>query len=132
VPFSHRSFRRPSPVRAGAFVLAVGRRVYVARSEDGPARVTLTDDAGAKDLATLTDGNEVEILAWRPRGSGTRYQVRSTGDGREGWLAVGNLRGTPLAVSRAATARAPSVTASALPRAKETANSGRRFGQRAH
>src|SRR5262249_58845287 len=43
-----------------------------------------------KDLA---DGTEVEILAWRPRGfHGTRYRVRATRDGLEGWLAVDNLR----------------------------------------
>ena len=132
MPFSHRSFRRPSPVRAGKFVLAVGRRVFVARSVDGPRRVTLTDDAGTNELATLTDGNEVEILAWRPRGSGTRYRVRSTGDGLEGWLAVGNLRGTRRAVSPAPTAAALSALASALPRATGTTNSGRRLDQRAH
>jgi len=92
MPFSYRSFRKTSPTRAGAFVLAVGHRVHVARSEGGPVRVALTDDAGAKPLGSLADGNQVEILAWQPRGAGTRYRVRSLDDGLEGWLAVGNLR----------------------------------------
>ncbi len=134
MPFSP-SFRRPSPARARGPVLAVGRRVYVARSQDGPARVTLTDDAGANALATLADGNEVEILAWRPRGSGTRYRVRSTRDGLEGWLGVGNLRSARSAVSptpTAPTAPAAPAAGSALPRAKQSEASGRRFGQRAH
>jgi hypothetical protein len=127
MPFSTRSFR-PSPVRAGAFVLAVGRRVYVARSEDGPGGVTLTDDTGTNALATLADGHEVEILAWRPRGAGTRYHVRSTHDGLEGWVAVGNLR--RLAVALPVSAPTPAI--SAPPRARESGYSGRRFGQRAH
>ena len=131
MPFSQ-SFRRPSPARASGRVLSVGRRVYVARSEDGPACVSLTDDAGANVLATLADGNEVEILAWRPRGSGTRYRVRSTRDGLEGWLGVGNLRSAPSAVSPARTAPAAPATGSSLPRANRSEASGRRFGQRAH
>ncbi len=131
MPFSP-SFRRPSPARARGPVLAVGRRVYVARSQDGPARVTLTDDAGANALATLADGNEVEILAWRPRGSGTRYRVRSTHDGLEGWLGAGNLRSALAAVLPAATGPAAPATGSVPPRAKQSEASGRRFGQRAH
>ena len=136
MPFSQ-SFRRPSPspARARGPVLAVGRRVYVARSEDGPARVPLTDYAGANALATLADGNEVEILAWRPGGHGTRYRVRSTPDGLEGWLGVGNLRSARSAVSptpTAPTAPAAPAAGSALPRVKQSEASGRRFGQRAH
>jgi len=128
MPFLQRSFRRPAAVRAGGSVIAVGRRVFVARSEDGPARVTLTDDAGANALASLSDGNEVEILAWRPRGSGTRYRVRSMRDGLEGWLGAGNLRS-----ARSAASSTHTVPASSAPtRAKEAKPSGRRFGQRAH
>ena len=131
MPFSQ-SFRRPSPARARGPVLAVGWRVYVARSQDGPARVPLTDYAGTNALATLADGNEVEILAWRPGGHGTRYRVRSTPDGLEGWLGVGNLRSARSAVSPAPTAPARPAAGSALPRAKQSEASGRRFGQRAH
>ena len=92
--FSKRPFRSP-PVRSTAAVLAVGQRVFVASLADGPAFVALTDDTGKNAVASLADGTEVEIRAWRPAGSdGTRYSVRSIADGVEGWLASGNLRGT--------------------------------------
>lgn len=98
--FSNRPFRRPSPPRVTAAVLAVGQRVYIARSAEGSAFVALTDDSGKDPVASLADGTEVEIRAWRPLGSsGTRYSVRSTTDGVEGWLAAGNLRGTRIPVS---------------------------------
>jgi hypothetical protein len=91
----------------------------------------LTDDAGADARTRLADGTEVEILAWRPRGAGdTRYCVRSTRDGLEGWLAVDNLRSTQSAVS-APTEPPPSATGSAPLRAAASGDSGRRFGQRA-
>jgi hypothetical protein len=125
------SFRTPLPVRRRTSVFAVGRRVYVACAGDRPAHVALTDDAGADARARLADGTEVEILAWRPRGAGdTRYCVRSTRDGLEGWLAVDNLRSTQSAVS-APTEPPPSATGSAPLRAAASGDSGRRFGQRA-
>jgi hypothetical protein len=56
--------------------------------------VTLTDDTGDKPLASVGDGTEVAIVAWRPNGAtGTRYCVRTTDSDIEGWLPVGNLRG---------------------------------------
>src|SRR5262245_54394192 len=86
-------FRAAPPERTRASVFGVGRRVYVACAGDRLAHVALTDDAGADAQTRLADGTEVEILAWRPRGShGTRYCVRATRDGLEGWLAVDNLR----------------------------------------
>src|SRR5438128_1056016 len=137
--FSFRCPRRAHVGRGGARYASrcaatnglVGR-VCGARSQDGPARVPLTDYAGTNALATLADGNEVEILAWRPGGSGTRYRVRSAPDGLEGWLGVGNLRSARSAVSPAPTAPARPAAGSALPRAKQSEASGRRFGQRAH
>jgi hypothetical protein len=126
-----RWFRAARPGRTRASIFAVGRRVYVACAGDRRAQVALPDAAGADALNRLADGTEVEILAWRPRGAdGTRYRVRSTCNGREGWLAVDNLRSTPCAVAapieppRAATGSAPL-------RATESGDSGRRFGQRA-
>ena len=86
-------------VRRPASVFAVGRRVYVACAGDGPAHVTLMDDVGAA-RTRLTDSTEVEILAWRPRKfDGTRYRVRVTREGFEGWLAGDNSRSTPVASS---------------------------------
>jgi hypothetical protein len=94
------SFRAPAPVRKRPSVFAVGRRVYVACSRQHSPQVALKDDAGRVARSSLSDGTEVEILAWRPRGFGeTRYRVRSTGTGLEGWLAVENLRTTQAAVA---------------------------------
>jgi hypothetical protein len=111
-------------------VFAVGRRVYVASSGNRLAQVALTDDAGADAQTRLADGAEVEILAWRPRASGdTRYRVRATRNGLEGWLAVDNLRGTQAAVSAPAEPPPPAM-GSGLQRAPESVDSARRFGQR--
>ena len=124
-----RGFRAAPLVRTHASVFAVGRRVYVACAGDRLAHVALTDDGGADARTVLADGTEVEILAWRPRGSrGTRYHVRATRDGREGWLAGDNLRSTPVAIS--APMEAPAATES-VPRAMDPGDAGRRFGQRA-
>jgi hypothetical protein len=67
--FPHPPSRQPAPVRARAAVFAVGRRVYVACPDAGQAPVPLMGDAGTSGLTSLADGSEVEILAWRPRGS---------------------------------------------------------------
>jgi len=123
-------FRPTSPGRRQGSVFAVGRRVYVACSGGHPADVTLTDAAGADALTRLADGTEVEILAWRPRGSdGTRYCVRATHNGLVGWLPVDNLRNTRAAVPVAA--EAPSATGGDSLPAVEPKDRTRRFGQRA-
>jgi hypothetical protein len=91
--------------------------------------VALTDDAGADARTHLTDGTEVEILAWRPRKfDGTRYRVRATREGFEGWLAGDNLRSTPVAILAP---REPPVATESVPRAMDPRDAGRRFGQRA-
>ena len=129
-----RSFQRWSratpPVRRQVSVFAVGRRVYVACSEDHPAPVTLTDAAGTNALTRVADGTEVEILAWRPRGSdGTRYCVRSTCNGVMGWLPVDNLRNTRAAIP--VPAEAPSIPGGDSLPAVVPDDGKRRFGQRA-
>jgi hypothetical protein len=87
-------------VRVRAAVFAVGRRVYVACAGERSSPATLTDGAGKVALASLADGTEVAILAWRPGSAGgTLYKVRATQSDVEGWLPVGNLRGTEAAVS---------------------------------
>ena len=122
--FSKRPVRSP-PRRSTAAVLAVGQRVFVARWADGPAFVALTDDTGKNAVASLADGTEVEIRAWRPAGSdGTRYSVRSTADGVEGWLASGHLRGTLVPVLP------PSTTAPAQALSAPDEDPPRYFGQR--
>jgi len=58
--------------------------------------VTLTDSDGTTPLATVADGAEVEIVAWQPRGAGgTRYRIKATSGGMQGWLAAANLRARP-------------------------------------
>jgi hypothetical protein len=59
--------------------------------------VTLTDIEGTTPLATVADGLEVEILAWKPFGAGgIRYRVLSTKGGVEGWLGAASLRPSQL------------------------------------
>jgi len=91
----------------------------------------LTDDDGKKPIASLRDGTAVVILAWRPAAGGTtRYRVRATDSGFEGWLPVGNLRGTEAAVTSAPPASPPPAVRPAPLRGDELGESGHRFGQR--
>jgi hypothetical protein len=133
--FARSQVRRPSGPRSGAVVHAVGQRVYVASSPGGSARVELTDEGGTTTVGTLVDGTEVMVVAWRPRGStGTRYSVRSTTEGLEGWLAAINLRSTRVAApAPAAAAAAPPgkvVAAPIPPRGTDATDSKARFGRR--
>lgn len=51
----------------------------------------------------LTDGQEVEILAWRPRSPlGLAYQIRRLSDGREWWIEALYLRKSVVAAQPAA------------------------------
>ena len=65
----------------------------------------MTDGAGAAVFNDLTDGQEVEILSWRPRSrEGLSYQIRRLSDGSEWWLAATYLRrlAVPAPVGRGA------------------------------
>jgi hypothetical protein len=89
--------------------------------------VTLTD-AAERPLASLGEGAEVTILGWLPGwAASTRYRVRVTDSGLEGWLPVGDLRATANAIS------SPPVVAPPVVRpglgAGPSGGSGRRFGQ---
>ena len=121
MPFSRAPFRTPARVRTPVTVFAVGRRVYVA----GAARATLTDEAN-KPLASLSEGAEVTILAWRPGWAGTtRDSIRVTDSGLEGWLPAADLRGTKTAIPPAPAAPPPPAVHPAALR-----GASRRFGQR--
>lgn len=118
------SFRHPPPGRAKVSVFAVGSRMYIACAGGPRARVTLTDEGGATSVASVTDGTEVDIVAWRPRGShGTRYCVRSSREGFEGWLPAVNLRRSLSPVSLPPAPPAPA-------RPEKALDSEHRFGQR--
>jgi len=124
--FPRAPLRKPAPARVSVAIFAVGRRVYVAGAGDRSARVTLTD-AAERPLASLGDGAEVTILGWLPGWAATtRYRVRVTDSGLEGWLPVGDLRGTENAI-----ASPPGVPPPVRPGlgAGPSGRSGRRFGQ---
>ena len=130
--FVQSSFRARLPVRTRAPIFAVGWRAYVASPGDGPARLTSTEEAGSDAGGTsLADGTEVEILAWRPRSNGTRYRVRSTRAGLEGWIAAGALRSARSALSSAPSLTTPPAPRATRPRTHPSAASARRSGKRA-
>jgi hypothetical protein len=127
--FSRGPLRVPARTRDRGPVFAIRRRLHVACASDRSARATLTD-GDDRPLATLGNGAEVAILAWRPNSSGnTRYRVRATDSGLEGWLPVGNLRVTKAAVSPAPAAPFTSPASSAPLRGERRGASERR-GQR--
>lgn len=71
-------------------VLRVGLRVLVTGGEPRSRDVPLADAAG-NVIASVADGDEVEILAWRRgRDVDPRYCVRSHA-GVEGWIEAANL-----------------------------------------
>ena len=126
--FSRAPIRTPARPSIRVAVFAVGRRAYIAGARS--ARVTLTDGA-EKPLASLSEGAEVTILAWRPGWAGaTRYCVRVMDSGVEGWLPAGDLRSTKDAISSPPAAPPPAAARPAALRAGESGKSGRRFGQR--
>jgi hypothetical protein len=100
---------RPPSTPKDPPVLGVGRRVVVTCRKNGSDRVTLTDENGTSALATVADGVEVEILAWRPRrGGDTRYRVVSTTGGVEGWLGAASLKPREPALAPKMATAAPS------------------------
>jgi len=101
-------YRNMTPARRNKqeLVIGVGSRAFVnwlptaSRSASG---VPMLDGAGTLIHNDLRDGQEVEIVSWRPRSrEGLSYQVRRISDGREWWIASTYLRrdavGTPAAV----------------------------------
>jgi|SRR5689334_11462923 len=108
---------RPSPEAKERPTLSVGSRVLVAARGGSDRGVALTDDGGTSVVATLPDGTEVEVLAWRPRrGGDTRYLVAPRG-GPEGWLGASCLRPRPVAVVPKRIEPAPASKPAAAPAA---------------
>ena len=74
-------------------IFGVGRQLFV-NCPGGPEdRTAVFDDKGAV-LGSLIDGAEVEVVAWVPRGTATRYFIRATHSELSGWLPSVNLRTT--------------------------------------
>jgi hypothetical protein len=88
---------RPAPRRTkNAPVFCVGWRAFVHWPLHGPQAlgpVPLTDVNGKPLANDLVDGQQVEILSWRPRSrEGLVYQIRRTADGSEWWIGAQYLR----------------------------------------
>jgi hypothetical protein len=72
-------------------VFCVGWRAFVNWASNAP--VPLTDATGKPLANDLTDGQQVEIVSWRPRSrEGLMYQVRRVLDGSEWWIEARYLR----------------------------------------
>src|SRR5213078_1676580 len=86
---------------------------------------------GTTPLATLPHGAEVEILGWQPRGaSGTRYSIRSSESGVEGWVGGDSLRAPAPPPPSETIVSAASLVEGARPPKASTATP-RRSGERA-
>lgn len=99
MPFSHSHLRasKPAPRRPQkAPVFCVGRHAFVNWPQPAgktPSSVPMSDWAGNSIANDLADGQEVEIVSWRPRSrDGVAYQVRRSTDGSEWWIGVQYLR----------------------------------------
>lgn len=95
--FDNRRASRPAPRRAkNAPVFCAGWHVFVhwpLRDGGTLTPVPLTDTNGGPLTNDLADGQQVEILAWRPRSrEGLQYQVRRLSDGSEWWIGAQYLR----------------------------------------
>jgi hypothetical protein len=96
------AFNNSPMVRASArrakteHVFCVGWHAFVHWPERvgqplGP--VPLLDATGRVLANDLADGQEVEIVSWRPRArEGVTYQIRRLTDGTEWWIAAIHLR----------------------------------------
>jgi hypothetical protein len=92
-------------------VVGIGAHAFINWAPpDGTTRrgVPMIDGSGATIANDLCDGEEVEILSWRPRSrEGLSYQVRRMRDGREWWIAAIYLRRLPSARGVGASSAAP-------------------------
>jgi hypothetical protein len=95
--YDHLPASKPVPRRAkNDPVFGVGWRAFVnwPQAAGRAARpVPLTDSQGLPLANDLADGQEVEILAWRPRSrEGVSYQIRRVSDGTVWWITAVCLR----------------------------------------
>lgn len=98
--YSHLAPSKPAPKRPKSQqVFSVGGRVYVHWPQPAgqpPAPVPMVDGGGQAIPNDLVDGQEVEILSWRPGArEGVMYQVRRCADRGEWWISVEYLRKLP-------------------------------------
>ena len=96
---------KPQPRRVkNEPIFGVGWRVFVnwpADDAQGRGPVPLTDAAGQPLPNDLADGQQVEIVSWRPRArEGLAYQIRRVADGSEWWIGAQYLRRQPAVEKR--------------------------------
>ncbi|MFN8625106.1 MAG: hypothetical protein U0587_03845 [Candidatus Binatia bacterium] len=97
--FDHLPLSQPAPRREkkNGPVFGVGGRAFVhwplRAGAHGSEPVPLLDTNGKPLGNDLVDGQQVEIVAWRPRSrEGLVYQVRRVADGSEWWIGAQYLR----------------------------------------
>ena len=88
---------KPAPRRAkNDPIFGAGWRVYIdypPSAAQPSGSVPLIDAEGKPVANDLADGDEVEIVSWRPRSrEGLSYQIRRLSDGSEWWIAAAYLR----------------------------------------
>jgi hypothetical protein len=92
------AFQNVAPARRNKneLVVGIGSHAFVNWSPPaGQPRngVPILDGTGKLLSNDLTDGQEVEIVSWRPRSrEGLSYQIKRLSDGREWWIAATYLR----------------------------------------
>ena len=89
---------KPVPRRARAApVFCAGWRVFVHWPTQAPDVPVPLKDSEGKPLANdLLDGQQVEIVSWRPRSrEGLVYQIRRLADDTEWWIEARYLRQKP-------------------------------------
>ena len=113
-------FKRVEPARIRKDgVIAVGGRAIVRRPPDRDDRLTLTTEDGRTALGTVQVGAEVEITAWRSRGSAPAlYRMLIRSEGKEAWTSPSNLTSPPPALPQPTTAVLPSSAAAKRPAPK--------------
>jgi hypothetical protein len=128
MPFQAWSPRSPTRGGNSGPVFGVGRQLFVDCPGGREDRAPLHDEKGAV-VGSLIDGTEVEVVAWMPRGTGTRYLVRATRVDRSGWIGAANLRSTR--VSRPAEEAMKAAPAAVWAQAQPTTTSLKRTPRRA-
>ena len=127
----------PRPPRL-SFIIPIGGHVFMHSRAGASRSVPLADETGRElSGASITDGVEVEVVAWRPRGpTDTRYRVQTiAGEPLDGWVFAQELRRSLIPAAEAA-ASAPTATAPGHGPQQQPARpskadaAGRRFGQR--
>lgn len=85
-------------------ILGVGCRAFVHWPTPATAAAVPLISAAEPLLPNdLVDGQEVEIISWRPRSrEGLAYQIRRVSDGKEWWILATHLRRQRETVSKLA------------------------------